>query len=252
MIIIAVDTETTGLDDTSEVVELGAVTYDTKHNIALASYSKIYRVEKWSDEAAECHHIPKECSDMMDLVDNVDPWDVLKGDMAKYIVAHNASHDYPKVVKLWPSFLRRPWLCTKEGVDHSKVIPKVVSTRLGHLCVDYGIHMGGWHRALIDAEMCARIAAKHDLDIAYQDKITPRYKLVCGGQFIKGIGDGLKQTPSVLKDNKYYKWNTEEHPDLWSKGNLLLDDLEEDAKYIRKLTRGLWKFDILEMPPKGY
>jgi DNA polymerase III epsilon subunit-like protein len=252
VIIIAVDTETTGLDDTSEVVELGAVTYDTEHNIILASYSKIYKVERWSDEAAQCHHIPKACSDMMDYLDEVDPWVVLKGDMAKYVVAHKADHDYPKVTKLWPSFLKRPWLCTKEGVDHSKIVPRVASTRLGHLCVDYGIQLGGWHRALNDAEMCARIAARHDLDAAYINKMTPRYRLVCGGKYVKGIGDELKQAPSVLKDSRYYRWNTEDFPELWNKPDLLLDDLEQDAKFIRKLTRGLWKFDVLEMPPKGY
>ena len=103
MIIIGVDVETTGLDkEKDQVVELGVVLYDTELGRVISSFGKIYKAEVWGEEAALCHQIPKATSDSMPLIgsEDIDPWEVVSGDMAKYVVAHNASHDYAIVTKI--------------------------------------------------------------------------------------------------------------------------------------------------------
>ena len=257
MIIIGVDVETTGLDkEKDQVVELGVVLYDTELGRVISSFGKIYKAEVWGEEAALCHQIPKATSDSMPLIgsEDIDPWEVVSGDMAKYVVAHNASHDYAFVTKIWPSFLKRPWLCTKEGIPHKdKVLfGRVASTRLGHLCVDYHITMGSWHQAVADAEACAKLAGEHDLDAAYEWKLTPKFRFTAYGPFIKDVGELMKETPSVLENGRRYRWNTDEAPKAWSKEDLTLEQVEEDAKYLKEVTKGRWKFEGAPMPPKSY
>jgi DNA polymerase III epsilon subunit-like protein len=257
MLIVAVDVETTGLDkEKDQVVELGAILYDTELERVISSFGKIYKAEVWGEEAALCHQIPKETSDSMPLVgsEQFDPWEVISGDMAKYVVAHNARHDYAFVTKVWPSFKRRPWLCTKEGIPHKEkvMLGRVASTRLGHLCVDYHITMGSWHQAVADAEACARLASKHDLDAAYERKIALKYRLVTYGEYLPDIRDVMGNAPSVLRDGKRYRWNQEEAPRAWMKDDLTLEEVEEDAKYLKEITKGKWKFEGEPLPPKPY
>lgn len=260
MFIVGVDLETTGLEETDEIVELGAVLFHVETQRVVLSYGKIFRVNDWSDDAAEVHKIPHELSNMMGYVsdDLLDPWKVIGGHLADYVVAHNASHDHKFIKKVWPSFLEKPWLCTKSDLKHEDKIRRVASTRLGHLCVDYGIQLGGWHQALADAEACARLAAQHDLHLAYQNKITPKYRLICSGDFVKNAKELLQEAPSVMEDKRKYRWNPNDDPNeigvgkVWFKDSLLSADLENDAKYISKVTKGKWSFDFQDMPKKEY
>jgi DNA polymerase-3 subunit epsilon len=254
MLIVAVDVETTGLNsEEDEVVELGAVLFCTVSKRVLAAFNKVYKVNKWSSEAEQCHKIPEEMSNIMPLIgsEDIDPWAVVSGDLAKYVVAHNAKHDHPFVTKIWPSFKQRPWLCTFEDLPHHLMI-KVSSNRLGHLCVDYGITMGTWHQALADAEACARIAAFHELDEAYGRKIIPKFRLVTYGDYLSDIRDVMGNAPSVLKDGHRYRWNQEEAPRAWMKDGLTIEEIEEDAKYLKEVTKGKWKFEGAPLPPKPY
>lgn len=254
MIIVAVDVETTGLNsDEDQIVEMGAVLYDIDAQRVLASFDKVYSVETWSDEAEACHKIPKNLADLMpSIVESPDPWSIISGDLATYIVAHNAKHDYNFVTKIWPSFKNKPWLCTIQDLLHHEVVGKTNSMRLGHLCVDYGIQMGSWHQALADAEACAKLAAYHDLDQAYQRKITPKFRLITYGDYIDGIRDVMGNAPSVLADHRRYKWNQEEAPRAWMKDGLTIEEVEADAVYLNEVTKGKWKFEGVSLPPKPY
>lgn len=260
MFIVGVDLETTGLKDDDEIVELGAVLFHIETQRVVVSYGKIFRVETWGEDAAQVHKIPLELSSLMGLApdEEIDPWKIIQGDLADYVVAHNASHDHKFIKKVWPSFLTKPWLCTKSDLRHEDQIRRVASTRLGHLCVDYGIQLGGWHQALADAEACARLAARHDLDLAYQNKIIPKFRLICKGGYIKDAKELLSNAPSVVKDKRKYRWNPNDDPNeigatkVWFKDSLLSKDLEDDAKYIIKVTKGKWSFDFQDMPKKEY
>lgn len=255
MLIVAVDIETTGLDSKQDqIVELGAVLFDTKTGRILSAFDKIYQVETWGEEAAKCHRIPREMSNLMPLIgsESFDPWTIISGNLAKYVVAHNAPHDHAFVTKTWPSFKNKPWICTHRDLIHHEIIGKISSHRLGHLCVDYQITMGTWHQALADAEACARIAAFHDLDKAYERKITPKYRLIAYGEYLDDIRDVMGNAPSVLKDGQRYRWNQEEAPRAWMKDGLTIEELEVDAKYLKEVTKNKWKFEGKSLPPKSY
>jgi DNA polymerase III epsilon subunit-like protein len=277
MIIVGVDTETNGESSENEakahaehsesgppvsdaeIIELGLVLFHVESKSILASYCCVFKVDRWSDEAENIHGIPQLLSNMMPDGPPFDPWDIINGDMADFVVAHQATHDHPLVTKRWPSFLKKPWLCTRLDLPHmeavdadgDKIINRhVISTRLGHLCVDYGIPLHGWHRALADAEACARIAACHDLNKALAFKNADKFKLIASGGFIKQINELLKEAPSLLKGGKRYQWDSEHK--TWWKENLTEDEVRVDHKYIKKITNGKWEFAIEKMSPKSY
>lgn len=255
MLIVGVDVETTSLDsETGEIVEVGCVLYDTVSERVIAVFGKVYKVNEWGVEAAECHQIPKEISEAMPIIqtDGIDPWDAVSGDLAKYVVAHNAGHDHSFVTKVWPSFLKKPWLCTQRDLKHTDILKKVTSKRLAHLCVDYHISMGSWHQAVADAEACARLAGKHDLDAVYAWKELPKFRFITYGPYIEDFKDVMAEAPSVLLDGRKYYWNTEGAPKAWSKEDLTIEEVELDAKYLKEVTKGKWKFEGAPMPPKPY
>lgn len=258
MLIIGLDTEFTSLeDDESEIVEFGGVLYDTDRKLVLASFGKIYSVREWSDSAAECHGIPKEVSDGMPSIwasDLIDPADALELEKVDYIVAHNAGCDHPKVTKRWPRFLEKPWLCTQWDVKHEEVLRSVTSRKLGHLAVDYGILVTDWHRALADAEVCAKIAAFHDLNAAYERKMEPKFKLLSRGGMFDGQKEMFGTAPSVVDGvGGKYRWDGKEK--CWWKDRLTKEYVEKDGLYIKKQTRGVkpkWSFELEEMEPPKY
>lgn len=256
MIILGIDTEVTELSDDAEIIEMGGVLYDTEAKIVLASYGQIYKTEKESAEgAAACHGILRGLSLSCPSIEECyDPWDILGGKYAKYIVAHNAAHDHPKVTKVWPKFLQTPWLCTQKDLRHQDLCRKITSRRLGHLCVDYGIPTGMLHRALEDARVCAVIAGRHDLDRAYEVKLTPRFRLICSGPFLKDVEvyKLLKEAPSAATDNRWYKYNPDGYPKCYVKEDLFEDDVKADAAYIMEITKNKWEFNLERMDPKPY
>jgi len=256
MIILGVDVETTGLEKDDQIVEMGAVLYDTESKVVLSSFGKIYKTTKWGAEAAECHKIDRNLSLMMPDIDEngIDPWDAVSADLAKYIVAHNATCDYQFITNRWPSFKQKPWLCTQRDFIHTNVLKKVSSYRLGHLAVDYGIIVLDWHRALTDAIICAQIAGYHDLDEAYERKMTPKFHLFANGGRIKEQKELLWQAPSVVDGiGGKYMWD----PSIksWHKCGLISEYIELDAKYIKKVMRGAkpeWSFRLEKIESPGY
>lgn len=258
MLILGVDAETTGVEDSHEIIEVGAVLYDTVTQRVLSSYGRIYKVDHWTEEAYRCHHISKELCERMpsihsELAKEYDPFDLVSGDMAEYIIAHKADHDHPKFTKIWPSFLKKPWLCSAKDLIHTDFIDRVASMRLAHLCVDYKIPTGSWHQAVADAEACARIAGLHDLHKAHERKMAPKFDLIASGGYVDGIKEPLKSAPSVLLDKRYYQWDSENRH--WHKEGLLSEQIEGDAKYIKQITKGAkpqWAFELKKMDPPSY
>lgn len=262
MIILGVDTETTGitedgLEGESEVVEAGFTLFDTDNQIVLATFGMIFKTNAESAPGAyEVHKIPRDVSLSMPAASEcLNPYDIIRADLAEYMVAHNAPHDHPKIVKIWPDFLKLKWLCTQRDLNHENVLPrKVYSRRLGHLCVDYGINLSGWHRAVADAEACARIASKHDLDAAFAYKSLPKFRLVCEGPYLRNVDAKVElgNAPSVLSDGKTYRWNIDGYPKCWTKEGLLKEEVIGDADHIKKFSNGLWKFNLEKMDPPAY
>lgn len=256
MLIVGVDVETNGLDSAEhEVIEFGGVLFCTIAKRVLATFGKIYKVEKWCGEAEKCHRITREMSDLMPTFqdDGIIPSKALSIHLAEFVVAHNAGHDHPFVTKLDPGFLKVPWICTQRDLKHEDKIDRVSSRRLAHLCVDYHLPMGSWHQAVADAEACARIAGEHDLKAAYKWKITPKFRLLAYGPYLAHVGkDAMNQCPSVLAGGQKYRWNTDEYPRAWMGQDLTEEFVAKDAKYIKEVTEGQWKFEAEPMLPKPY
>lgn len=175
MIILGVDTETTGIDtDVDEIIELGLVVYDTDVKQWLALHSDLFRASKWSAEAEEVHHI-KQSSMEKGYGDELSPWDQVKHYKPVVIIAHHAEFDKRLMVKKWPVFDTLPWICSQRDLPHEKVVKNVSSTRLQHLAVDYNLDSGQRHRALFDAMLCCEIAAKHDLQAVLGRAKEPKF-----------------------------------------------------------------------------
>lgn len=162
MIILGVDTETNGLEDTREIVELGLVVMNSVDSTILAMHSDLFKTKSWSKEAEAIHHISRASSNL-GADDSFNPWELVSRYNPEVIVAHNAEFDKAKVVKRWPEFGKLPWVCTHRDLPHVKFVPKVSSNKLQHLAVDYDIQVPRKHRAMFDALLCCEIAAKHDL-----------------------------------------------------------------------------------------
>lgn len=174
MIILGVDVESTGLEDESEIVELGLVVMNSVDASVLAMHSDLFKTKSWSDEAEAIHHINKQSSDLgMDFGYN--PWILVEKYKPEVIVAHNAEFDKGKVAKRWSEFNKLPWICTHRDLPHERFLPKVSSNKLQHLAVDYDIQPIKKHRAVFDALVCCEIAAKHDLDTVLKTVNETKY-----------------------------------------------------------------------------
>jgi len=201
MLILGVDVETSGNPEGTEslapeVLELGLVLYDTEVGEPINQLGRIYNVTRWGEDAEAVHRIPKRWADVSrDSPDGWNPCDVVNLTLARYIVAHGAIFDAPIVKLMWSDLSKLPWLCTCDDLPHEDVIGKVRSRRLGHLMHDYGIpYPIRPHRAVPDALACCQLAARHDLDAAYQRKLMPKYELrVFPASFDKKLGDQLRE-----------------------------------------------------------
>ena len=84
--------------------------------------------------------------------------------------------------------------------------------------------------------------------------MTPRFRLVCSGPYLKGVDiyPLLKKSPSSEIDGRWYKFNPEGYPKCWVKENLFEDDVKADAAYIMEITKKRWEFNLEKMDPKPY
>ena len=62
----------------------------------------------------------------------------------------------------------------------------------------------------------------------------------------------MAECPSVVAGGRKYRWNTDDYPRAWMGQDLVEEFIEKDAKYIKKVTQGQWKFEAEPMPPKPY
>lgn len=244
MIIVGIDTETTGLTDDKEIVEIGYAIIETDSGVLISSGSELFAVEKWSSEAEKIHHIPEWATKIaslnpsqIDLASRILPY------KPTLIVAHYAISDYSLVCKHWPKLDKSniKWLCSKEDLPHEKIIPGVTSTRLMHLAVDYGITVHGWHRAMQDAETAARIAAKHDLKkiVAWLD--LPKFKVTLRGRFSE---DGGK-----LAKKLNFRWNPDDK--VWLRENLAQADANIIEQAFKKTAPG-WSVELIPTGPRAF
>lgn len=241
MIICTVDTETTTVDDLAEVVEIGVVLYDTVNNRTINSFGRILPVKLWSEAAAKVHKIPIEYSNNASPL-NCNIYEIMDVDKANFIVAHNASFDKPKIVSLWPDFNKKEWIDSVHDLPHDEYLDRDHgSKKLMHLAVEYGIPVFGGHRAVVDAELCAKIAARHDLNDALARKNATKYQLSVGGNYNEKYVEYVKSI----------KFSYDSKTKLWSKKWL---EKSEFMQLLKVLSLDLpeWTITHSKMPKKEY
>lgn len=257
MIIVGLDTETTGIPEVAEaaglppreIVELGYCVYDTEAKLPLAGGFDIFEVNNWDDYAQEAsdkkHHISKTHTEIAhQKVSDFDPQRILKY-KPRVIIAHNAPYDHAFVTKCWPELGEVEWLCSFRDLDHSKVISDTSSHRLMHLAIEYGFPIVGWHRAYNDAEMVCRVASMHNLEEALIMKRLPRY-------LVETFGPYNDQMRMKLKEFRF-RYAGKGERDGWPQGVWWKDNIAEvDLPVVKAAIAGLapdWSTRFTQVVP---
>lgn len=176
MRVLLVDVETTGLEKTSAVVEVGAVLLDTTLRAVLWSFGAIVP----SVSANPCAAINGISDDLLGSArytfsdrDVLEPlrW-LLSNAVIDAVAAHNAEFDRPFVEAAVGAIDLR-WFCTQVDLAYPRAGNS--SRKLGHLAVDHGVPVGTTHRALADCLLLADIMrTMPDLDARVTEALKPR------------------------------------------------------------------------------
>ena len=149
---VFVDTETTGLEERDEVIELALVPFDYERDTGRIVHVDEARALSAFREPS--FPIPPE-STRVHGISNADvagqsiAEDAIRAviDDAHLIIAHNAAFDRPMVEKHWPAFEAKHWACSLQDIDWK-------AEDLGSGKLDYLLMKQGWfydgHRALSD------------------------------------------------------------------------------------------------------
>lgn len=156
---LIIDTETNGLDDTAQVIEVGAILYSVENRCTLQEVSTLLPALK--NEAEPINRIKTAALDEILLTRSVSFAQELLFAMSKsadVFVAHNAEFDSKKMLgdTRFP-LASLPWLCTMS--DFKWPLATREQGSLISLALDHGIGVASAHRALTD---CRLIAALFD------------------------------------------------------------------------------------------
>lgn len=153
---LIIDTETSGLDDSAELIEVGMILYSVTNQSSLVEFATLLPATKNDAEPInrikpaalqEIAVVGEKSSIVLDLMNAADCY-----------VAHNAEFD-AAVLKRWSMFFTddKPWLCTM--ADFKWPLATREQGSLINLALDHGIGVSSAHRALTD---CRLIAALFD------------------------------------------------------------------------------------------
>lgn len=160
---LLVDVETTGLDSSDEIIEIGLVLF--KYEVESGRLTEL--VDQYSDlrepsvrcsaEAFEVHGI----SPAMTKGKRLDePRINTLFARAALIIAHNAAFDRRFVAKHFPTIPQRPWMCTMRDINWD--YEACNSKRLDAIAEHYGIRRERQHRAIDDAKVLLSVLRRTD------------------------------------------------------------------------------------------
>jgi DNA polymerase-3 subunit epsilon len=146
---VVLDTETTGLDPSDEIIEIGII------KLEVGISGRIYRVlEVFNQLQQPQKPIPEEITRITGItnahvaghhIDDVSVNNLIKD--AVLIIAHNASFDRKICEKRWPAFSNKHWACSFQQIPWREEGHE--GGKLGYLLIDYGLFHAG-HRAVDD------------------------------------------------------------------------------------------------------
>jgi len=157
---LIIDTETNGLEDTAQVIEVGAILYSVENQCVLQEMSTL--LPALTNAAEPINRIKLAALDEITLTRSVSFALELLFVMSKaaYVyVAHNAEFDSKKMFgdTRFLQLASLPWLCTMS--DFKWPLATREQGSLINIALDHGIGVASAHRALTD---CRLIAALFD------------------------------------------------------------------------------------------
>jgi DNA polymerase III alpha subunit (gram-positive type) len=152
MLLLVLDTETTGLqhaDPPSELIEVAACIYSVNEREILATIQFIVPNESGTNAAQHINNIPPS-------ILNIEPFNLsvlaLKEMFSRcdFVVAHNSEFDKHFVERKWPELAgTKEWICSQNDLKFPKTRKSKVLT---HIAVDHGVMPANMHRALGDVQ----------------------------------------------------------------------------------------------------
>lgn len=157
--ILIVDSETTGTEDSSDLIEIGMVLYSVENRCSLQELSML--IPSTSENAAEkINRIPGAALDEMSAQKELCEAGTVLGqamaEAADAYAAHYAEFDQ-KFLGFLPD---KPWICTMSDCEWPKASRQGMS--LVSLALEYGIGVSSAHRALTDCRLIAALFDRSD------------------------------------------------------------------------------------------
>lgn len=204
MLISVIDTETTGIESSDVVIELGLILFDTASMSVISQLSTLLYSKK--DNSAEFKNkISREslnsAYEVSESTSSIEKLILKIANASDFVIAHNAEFD-----KQFLSEIKAKWLCTQNDFR----FPLANSQgSLIQLANDYGVPIFNNHRALVDCQLIASIFQKHsreELENMIQFAAEPNVLIIADCSY--------KQKD--LAKNLGFKWDREV-PKFWSK-----------------------------------
>lgn len=224
---LIIDTETSGLGDDAELIEIGLILYSVKNQCTLQEFSTLLPASK--NEAESINRIKPAALSEMAGVDSdhvARCYADLAYTKADALIAHNAEFDRPRFLtwlfgKDGPRLATAPWLCTMS--DFKWPLATREQGSLINLALDHGIGVASAHRALTDCRLIASLFDRmSDLQQMFQIALRP-----------KGLFQALvSYDDRELAKQAGFKWNGRDR--TWTRTMAL-----EDAAQLQFQTRRL-------------
>lgn len=188
MLILGIDLETTGLNpDTDEIIELGAVIWDTQRQIPIKMYSEMVIAEK---------QLSAEITSLTGITDQdltewgVSPQEALINleSMARKcssIVAHNGKEFdqlfIARYLKMYPEVqIDLPWIDTLTDLPYSEALK---TRKLSYLAAEHGFLNPFAHRSLFDVLTMMKIFSQYPVEEIVNISRSPMVRVVAHVSF---------------------------------------------------------------------
>ena len=215
MLVLGFDTETTGLDTTTDrVVEVGAVLWDTEKKFHVHTLSKLIWEESFPDpspDSIKAHGLTKDFLQAHGLRSSTvfGELEFLMG-KAEYIVAHNGHHfDFPLLKAEMGRAKGAAWDFGLGKIDTMLDIPypeDIKQRALKYLATDHGFINPFPHRAEPDEFTMLRVMSNYDISEVIRLSKFANVKLYARVEY---------KDRQLVKDRKYMWDGTEK---VWWKG----------------------------------
>lgn len=218
---LILDTETSGLDDSAELIEIGAILYSVTNQCSLIEFAAL--LPATSNDAEPINRIKVAALREMSIIGEKTSFLLDLINASDCLVAHNAEFD-AGVLKRWSQFFGAdlPWLCTMS--DFKWPLATREQGSLINLALDHGIGVASAHRALTD---CRLISALFDRmgDLQGMFRVAMRPKAIF--QALVSYDDREKAKQAG------FKWNGSDK--TWTR-SLALEDAEQLEFPVRKVA----------------